>query len=145
MLLLLLFVVSCRPLSPPAPAPTEPVSASSDTAAPALMKIAAPLRQVKQRMQEDGLTAGNVAAHHADTYTTPLVRVDAQGNIHAVLLVSVIDEHVLALLAEHQVRIDILHEKLHQVQAWIPFDRLEDVATLPFVRYIRPPSYATLR
>jgi hypothetical protein len=121
------------------------MSSSSDTAAPALMKIAAPLRQVRQRMQEDGLTAENVAAHHADTYTTPLVRVDAQGNLHAVLLVSVIDEHVLALLEEHRVRIDILHEKLRQVQAWIPFDRLEDVAALPFVRYIRPPSYATLR
>ena len=145
MFLLLLLVVSCRPLSLPAPAPTHTVSSSSDTAAPALMKIAAPLRQVRQRMQEDGLTAENVAVHHADTYTTPLVRVDAQGNIHAVLLVSVIDEHVLALLEEHRVRIDILHEKLRQVQAWIPFDRLEDVAALPFVRYIRPPSYATLR
>ena len=145
MFLLLLLVVSCHPLSPSAPAPTDTVSASSETAAPVLMKIAAPLRQVRQRMQEDGLTAENVAVHHADTYTTPLVRVDAQGNLHAVLLVSVIDEHVLALLEEHRVRIDILHEKLRQVQAWIPFDRLEDVAALPFVRYIRPPSYATLR
>jgi hypothetical protein len=114
-------------------------------AAPALRKIAAPLRQVRQRMQEDGLTAENVAAHHAHTYTTPLVRVDAQGNIHAVLLVSVIDEHVLALLGEYRVRIDLIYEKLLLVQAWIPFDRLEDVAALPFVRYIRPPSYATRR
>ena len=96
-------------------------------------------------MQADGLTAENVTAHHADTYTTPLVRVDAQGNIHAVLLVRVIDEHVLALLGEHRVRLDSMHEKLLLVQAWIPFDRLEDVAALPFVRYIRPPSYATLR
>jgi hypothetical protein len=109
------------------------------------MKIAAPLQQVRQRMQEDGLTAENVAAYHAHTYTTPLVRVDAQGNIHAVLLVSAIDEHILSLLAEHRVRIDIIYEKLLLVQAWIPFDRLEDVAALPFVRYIRPPSYTTLR
>jgi hypothetical protein len=96
-------------------------------------------------MQEDGLTAENVAAHHAHTYTTPLVQVDAQGNMHAVLLVSAIDERVLSLLEEHRVRIDIIDEKLLLVQAWIPFDRLEDVAALPFVRYIRPPSYATLR
>ena len=145
MLLLLLLVVSCRPSPPPATVPTATVSPSSDTVAPAWMKIAAPLRQVRQRMQEDGLTAENVVAHHADTYTTPLVRVDAQGKIHAVILVSAIDEHVLSLLGEHQVRTDIIHEKLLLVQAWIPFDRLEDVAALPFVRYIRPPSYATLR
>jgi hypothetical protein len=144
MLLLLVLVVSCSLSSPPATTPTDSVS-PFDATTPALMKIAAPLRQVRQRMQEDGLTAENVAAHNADTYTTPLVRVDAQGNIHAVLLVRAIDEHVLALLGEHRVRLDSMHEKLLLVQAWIPFDRLEDVAALPFVRYIRPPSYATLR
>jgi hypothetical protein len=96
-------------------------------------------------MQKDGLTADNVAAHHAHTYTTPLVRVDVQGNIHALLLVSAIDEHVLSRLEEHRVRIDMVYDTLLLVQAWIPFDRLEDVAALPFVRYIRPPSYATRR
>jgi hypothetical protein len=98
-----------------------------------------------QRMQEDGITAENVAAHRAETYSTPLVRVDAQGNMHAVILVHAMDDHVLALLGEHNVRLEIVEVPLHMIQAWIPFDRLVDVAALPFVQYLRPPSYAIRR
>jgi hypothetical protein len=98
-----------------------------------------------QRMQEDGMTAENVAVHRAETYSTPLVRVDAQGNMHTVILVHAIDDHVLARLSEHHVRFEIVEAPRHTIQAWIPFARLVDVAALPFVQYLRPPSYAMRR
>jgi hypothetical protein len=98
-----------------------------------------------QRMQEDGMTATNVTARRAETYSTPLVRVDAQGRIHTVILVPAIDDHVLALLGEHGVRLEIVEATRHLIQAWIPFYRLVDVAALPFVQYLRPPSYAMRR
>jgi hypothetical protein len=137
-----MLVVACGTAPPPATRPADPASVAPDTATSALQKIATPLRHVLQRMQADGLTAANVAVRQAETYSTPQVRVDTQGNIHAVILVSAIDEHVLALLAAHRVRLDIVEAPLHLMQGWIPFDRLVDVAALSIVRYIRPPSYA---
>ena len=91
------------------------------------------------------MTAENVAARRAETYSTPLVRVDAQGYLHTVILVHAIDDHVLALLGEYGVRFEIVKAPRHMIQAWIPFDRLVDVAALPVVQYLRPPSYAMRR
>jgi hypothetical protein len=140
-----MLVVACGTAPPPATQPTDTASAAPDTAPIALQKIATPLRYVLQRMQADGLTAENVTVRQAATYSTPQVRVDTQGNIHAVILVSTIDEHVLALLEAHRVRLDSVEAPRHLMQGWIPFDRLVDVAALSFVRYIRPPSYAVRR
>ena len=86
---------------------------------PVAGKIASSLQRVVQRMHQDGVTAANVATRHAETYSTPLVHVDTLGR-----------------------RADA---QLHIVHAWVPFDRLETVAALPFVRSLRPPSYASRR
>ena len=115
------------------------------SASPAASKIASPLQRVVQRMQQDGVTAANVTTRHAERYSTPLVRVDAQGRIHTAILVTTFDAQVESVLTTHQAAIEHADTQARLVQAWIPFDRLATVATFPFVRYLRSPSYARRR
>ena len=122
------------------PSRTHPLSDS-----PAASKIASPLQRVVQRMQQDGVTAATVTAHRTERYSTPLVRVDAQGRVHTAILVTTFDAQVESVLTTHQVSIEQADTQARLVQAWIPFDRLATVAALPFVRYLRPPSYASRR
>jgi hypothetical protein len=112
---------------------------------PAASKIASSLQGVVQRMQQDGVTAANVTARHAEQYSTPLVRVDTGGRVHTAILVTMFDAQVESVLTAHQVSIDHADAQARLVQAWIPFDRLATVAALPCVRYLRPPSYASRR
>ena len=112
---------------------------------PVASKIASSLQGVVQRMHQDGVTAANVATHHAETYSTPLVHVDTLGRVHTAILVTVFDTQVESALTTHQVIIERADAQMYIVQAWVPFDRLETVAALPFVRALRPPSYASRR
>lgn len=112
---------------------------------PATSKIASSLQRVVQRMQQDGVTTANVTARQAERYSTPLVRVDAEGRVHTAILVTTFDAQVESVLTMHQVAIDRANAQARLVQAWIPFDRLATVAALPFVRHLRPPSYAHRR
>jgi hypothetical protein len=140
LLLLLLLVTACA--SPPQPqASGASGSVSPSPTALAAEKLALSLRSVVQRMQQDGVTAANVTTRQAEAYSTPLVRVDHTGRLHVVLLVTLVDEQVQSLLLAHQARLEIADAELRLIQAWVPFDRLEDVAALPVVRYVRPPSY----
>ena len=119
---------------------TRPLSGS-----PVAGKIASSLQHIVQRMHRDGVTAANVATRHAETYSTPLVHVDPLGRVHTAILVTTFDTHVESVLTVHQVAIERADAQLHIVHAWVPFDRLETIAALPFVRSLRPPSYASRR
>jgi hypothetical protein len=109
------------------------------------VKIASSLHSVVQQMRQDGVTAANVAARQAESYSTPLVRVDHTGRLQAVVLVTAVEERMVSQLEAHQAHVEIADAELRLIQAWIPFDRLEDIATLPFVHAIRPPGYAMRR
>ena len=122
------------------PGPKRPLVGS-----PVTGNIASSLQRVVQRMHQDGVTAANVATRHAETYSTPLVHVDTLGRVHTAILVTTFDTHVESVLIAHQVAIERADAQVHLVQAWVPFDRLETVAALPFVRSLRPPSYASRR
>jgi asparagine synthetase B (glutamine-hydrolysing) len=144
-LLLPLLIAACSPPQQPPISTTDAVSSHTKPTTPVSEKIAWSIRSVAQRMRQDGITAANVATRQAESYTTPLVRVDHAGRLHAVILVTMVDDQVEAVLEEHQVRIEIADASLRMIQTWIPFDRLEHIAALPFVRYIQPPSYAVRR
>ena len=130
--------------SAPATAPTvEPPAAGPEV--PAVAKIASSVQNLIERLRADGITAANVATRHPESYSTPLMRVDDTGRIQTVIQVTTVDKQVESVLEQQGVHIDITDEALHLIQAWIPFERVEQVAQLPFVRYIRPPSYAFRR
>jgi hypothetical protein len=109
-----------------------------------IANIAPPIRHVLQRMQDDGVTGQNVAARTATSYSNPLVRVDALGRIHTAIRVTSVDPQVVSGLQAAQVEIDQTAGQ-DTIQGWIPFDRVEQVAALSFVRGLRPPRYAIHR
>lgn len=125
--------------------PRLPIAAAPVLRTARPLNIASALQQLAERMQADGVTARNVRQRHPESYTTPVVRVDSQGRLHTAILVTTFDAQAEAALAAQQVRLEAVHRPARLVQAWIPFDRLEAVAALPFVRYLRPPSYAQRR
>lgn len=136
LLLLALQVDGCSPALP---------ARSTDSAAPASTKIAAPLRAVIQRLHTAGVTASNAMARHATSYSTALVRVDTAGRLQVVLRVTAVDTVVTTQLVQQQMQIEHLDPDRYLIQGWIFFERLVMIAKLPFVRYIRPPSYAARR
>lgn len=107
--------------------------------------IAAALHQVVTRMQADRITTANVVTRQPQTYSTPLVRVDAQGRIHTAITVTQVDAQIEAALRAHDALIERTEAPLHLIHAWVPFDRLTTLATIPGVRALRPPSYASRR
>lgn len=148
-LLLALWITSCqvpaashRTSSPDATPPTA-VPAKADEQA--TLKIASPIRDVLQRMHDDGVTPANVATRSATDYSTPFVRVADRGLIHANIAVSRVTPDIMSDLRALQVQQLQTHASQTNIQGWVPFDRVATVAALPFVLQIQPPRYATRR
>ena len=126
----------------PAADPPPLIAVADKTQTPANLKVASIIRDVLKRMQDDGVTPANVATHAAIRYSNPLVRVDAQGRIHADIAVTRVTPEVIADLQALQVRHLQPHTGQMTIQGWVPFDRVLTIAALPFVRHLRPPRYA---
>lgn len=148
--LVILLMTSCqvpaasdRTAAPDAPSP--PVVASAKTNEQATLKIASLIRDVMQRMRDDGITPANVATRSATDYSNPFVRVDARGRIHTDITVTQVTPEIMADLRASQVQNLQTHAGQTIIQGWVPFDRVVTVAALPFVHDIRPPRYAMRR
>ena len=133
------------PTTPSHESITTPKGSSPRPDNPQTAKIASPIRQVWRRMQDDGLTAANVATSHPESYSTPLVRVDPLGRLQIMLLVTHLDTTVETTLITQKFYIEHIDHATQSLQGWLPFTHLEAVTTLSFVRYMRPPRYAYTR
>jgi hypothetical protein len=100
----------------------------------ALEKVSATLRAVIARIDAYGVAS---AAH-------PLVRVDEHGRLHSYIYVDAWGQREAQQLRDYAVIVEQHQADLGIVQAWIPFDRVMQVAQLDFVKRITPPSYASL-
>lgn len=131
---------------PDSPAPDESTSVSeygqNTYSSPGSEKVSANLRAVIAEMKAHGITRQNASTRSASDFSNPLVRVDAQGNIQTYIYVDAVAPENRILLESYEVIIEIVNEKLNIYQAWIPFNKLEKVARLSFVKRITPPSYA---
>jgi hypothetical protein len=97
-------------------------------------KVSAHLRAVIAQIDAYGVAS---VAH-------PLVRVDPQGRLHSYIHVDAWGQREAAQMREYTVVVERYQAELGIVQAWIPFDRVMQVAQLDFVKRITPPSYASL-
>ncbi|ETX03266.1 MAG: hypothetical protein ETSY2_33880 [Candidatus Entotheonella gemina] len=148
--LMVLLMTSCQvpaasDRTEPSDATAPPVVASAKTNEQAALKIATLIRDVIQRMHDDGVTSANVATRSAMDYSNPFVRVDAGGRIHTDITVTRVTPEVMADLRASQVHNLQTHAGQTIIQGWVPFDRVVTVAALPFVHHIRPPRYAMRR
>ena len=136
-------LASDRSSAPGATSPPIVVTAKTDEQATS--KIASLIQDVVHRMQDDGVTSTNVATRSTMAYTTPFVRVDAEGRIHTDITVTRVTPEVMADLRALQVQRIRTHAGQTIIQGWVPFDQVAMVAALPFVQHIRPPRYAMRR
>lgn len=112
---------------------------------PGFNKVSPSLKAVIDKAEARGITRQTARALRASTLSNPLVRVNNQGNIQTYIHVDAIGNAERAMLETYEVIIEIVNESLGIIQAWIPLDRIEEVAELPFVKRITPPIYATPR
>jgi len=97
------------------------------------------------KMQSLGITRENVESVYPTSISDPLVKVDKSGNIQTYIYMENMDQENISKLESMDVKIEIVNSKFNLIQAWVPFDKVEEVASLSFVRKITPPSYGILR
>jgi hypothetical protein len=124
---------------------TKQVTTTGRTTTRPLERISPSIRAVLSRIGSRGITRANATSEHVEKLSTHFVRVRPNGLIQVYVHVSSFEETNIGVLYEHEVEIEITNSKLGIIQAWIPFDRLDEVARLSFVEAITPPSYESPR
>jgi hypothetical protein len=77
-----------------------------------------------------------------DAHDARRLRLDARNGVQVYILLTDVGEARLQQLAALGVRVEIVSAAERRVQARVPVTRLARVAALPFVEFIRPPTYA---
>lgn len=124
--------------------------AFADQALPATVekkdsKISSRIMLTVTKMKSLGMTKENASALHALSLSNPLVKVDESGNIQAYIYVQDTNKESISEIESIGVKIEIVSTKYNIIQGWIPFDKVEEVANLSFVKKITPPSYGRPR
>src|SRR3989337_1884414 len=108
-------------------------------------KISSLIMKRISKMQSLGITRENVQSVYPTSISDPLVKVDKSGNIQTYIYMENMDQENISKLESMNVKIEIVNSKYNLIQAWVPFDEVEEVASLNFVKKITPPSYGILR
>jgi hypothetical protein len=91
------------------------------------------------------LGAGRLPKSVQDAMQARRLRVDDSGGVQVYLLVSQVTDDALDELRAAGVTIEIPDAAHHRIQARVPASRLEVVASLPGVNFVRLPNYARHR
>ena len=106
-------------------------------------KVSPLIRAVREEMEGLGITREKARTLKTSALSNRLVTVDAQSNIHTYIHVYTFGSAERAQLEARGIRIEIVNEDYGIVQAWVPLDKIEEVAEISFVKRVAPPSYAT--
>lgn len=74
-------------------------------------------------------------------YSTPLLAIDATGSIQTYIHVESLDGKRIIELQGYGVKTELVNEELKIIQAWIPFDQINNVSELLYVERITAPNY----
>jgi hypothetical protein len=108
-------------------------------------KVSPILRGVKKKIEDQSITARSGRGFGVSSLSNPLVKVDNNGNIQTYIRFHTFGKAERAQLEGYDVNIEIVNEDQGIIQAWIPFDTVDEVAQLPFVKLITPPGYRVTR
>ncbi len=107
--------------------------------------IAPAVCDVLNTLQSAGIAPSNVARRSPERFSTPFVRVDPRGYLQLYVHTGEVDPSLLSSLEALDMEIEWVNVGLRMIQGWIPFHRVQEVAALPSVRQVTPPSYASPR
>ena len=92
-------------------------------------------------LRAKGITRQTITARDATSLSSRLVRMDSGGRIQVYIDVDQISPELLRQLKATEVSIELTNPTLRIIQAWVPFDRIEELADRQSVTRIRPPDY----
>ena len=108
-------------------------------------KVSPIVRAVKENIEDRSITARSERGLNYSALSNPLVKVDEDGNIHTYIRVHSFGAAERAQLEAYDAEIETVNEQHGIVQAWIPFEVVDQVAQLTFVKLISPPGYRVTR
>jgi hypothetical protein len=112
---------------------------------PDFQKVSSILRTMIEKVRTGAITKQYARGQGDVVLSDSLVRVNEVGNIQTYIHVDSIGSEESALIEAYDVKVEITNEKLGIIQAWIPYNKIDEVAQFPFVKRITPPSYGTPR
>jgi predicted esterase len=77
-----------------------------------------------------------------DAASSQRLRVDANGTVQVYILLAAVTDDIVARLTSAGARVEVIDVAGRRVQARVPLRSLQRIAELPFVGFIRLPSYA---
>jgi len=101
------------------------------------------IRMKKEEIQAQAISRRVTRAFGAPALSNSLVKVDEAGKIHTYIRVYTFGSAERVQLEAFGVNIEVVNEEYGIIQAWVPFDMVDAVAQLSFVKRVEPPSYAT--
>lgn len=105
-------------------------------------KVSSTINTFVNQMKARGITRQEVQELDPATLSDPFVKINEKGSIQTYIHVDTYGDEEKALLESYEVVIEAFNEKHKIIQAWIPFDKVYEVAQLSFVKKITPPAYA---
>lgn len=104
-------------------------------------KISEPLTDVLTTIEVRGITRDNAGQKGIASLANRRVHIHSDGRIQIYVHLATYSDAEIAQLAGLELDKEVANRNLAIVQGWVPFDRIEDIAALPFVTRITPPSY----
>ena len=108
-------------------------------------KVSSSIRKMIEGMKVQGITRQDAGDLAAGIWSNMLVEVDEEGNIQAYIHADCTGTEERARLETYDVDIELADEESGIIQAWIPYNKIDEIAQINFVKRITPPSYATPR
>jgi subtilisin family serine protease len=108
-------------------------------------RLSSQLRSVLVKMKTMGVTRSNVQDFKPEELSTPLVKFNQSGDVQAYIHLLEVNEDNLNQLLSLGVTLEIARQEYKIAQAWVPFDKLEELASLDFVEKVTPPDYGKTR
>jgi len=127
------------PTAPPAKSPGQTAAGSLGKVHGMLLRAREQVHSIRSR----AFQPRELAALSVDR----VLRVSPHGDMHCYVYVDAdgITDANIQRLTEAGLRPELAAKEMNVVQGWLPTERLEQVAALPFVRRITPPDYAVTR
>lgn len=107
-------------------------------------KVSSLITSMVNKVKSLEMTKPNAKELHPSSLSNPLVKVDYSGSIQAYIHAQNANQENISKLESIGIKVEIVNTKYNIIQGWIPSDKVEDVASLNFVKRITPPSYGKL-
>jgi len=106
-------------------------------------KLSAGLRVIKEELEVQGITRETARQFRLSTRSNRMVKINDRGDLQTYIHVQNFWDGDRSQLENYDVTIEKVNMDMGIIRAWIPFDVLNEVAQLPFIRRITPPRYPT--